>query len=42
MKDTQVSADSRAVFDEIPEFFQKNQLLSREEFHQNDKPVRRS
>jgi len=42
MKDTLGSADPRAFLDEITEFFQKNQLLSREEFHQIAKRVRRS
>jgi hypothetical protein len=36
------SADPRAFLDEITEFFQKNQLLSRTEFHQIAKRVRRS
>jgi hypothetical protein len=35
------SADPRAFLDEITEFFQKNQLLSRNEFHQIAKRVRR-
>jgi len=42
MKDTLRSADSRAFLDEITEFFQKNQLLSRSEFHQIAKRARRS
>jgi hypothetical protein len=42
MKDTLASADPRAFLDEITEFFQKNQLLSRDEFHQIAKRVRRS
>jgi hypothetical protein len=42
MKDTLRSADPRAFLDEITEFFQKNQLLSRSEFHQIAKRVRRS
>jgi hypothetical protein len=42
MKDTVASADPRAFLDEITEFFQKNHLLSREEFHQIAKRVRRS
>jgi hypothetical protein len=36
------SADPRAFLDEITEFFQKNHLLSRNEFHQIAKRVRRS
>jgi hypothetical protein len=36
------SADPRAFLDEITEFFQKNQLLSRTEFQQIAKRVRRS
>ena len=42
MKDALATADPRAVLGEIAEFFQKNQLLSREEFHQIAKRVRRS
>jgi hypothetical protein len=42
MKDTLGSADPRAFLDEITEFFQKKHLLSREEFHQIAKRVRRS
>lgn len=42
MKDTLRSADPRAFLDEITEFFQKNQLLSRNEFHQIAKRARRS
>ena len=42
MKDTLASADPRAFLDEITEFFQKNHLLSRDEFHQIAKRVRRS
>jgi hypothetical protein len=42
MKDTLVSADPRACLDEIAGFFQKNQLLSREEFYHIAKRARRS
>jgi hypothetical protein len=42
MSDTLRSADPRALLDEITEFFQKNQLLSRNEFHQIAKRARRS
>jgi len=42
MKDTVASADPRAFLDGIVEFFQKNQLLSRAEFHKIAKRVRRS
>jgi len=42
MKDTLRSADPRAFLDEVTEFFQKNQLLSRNEFHQIAKRARRS
>jgi hypothetical protein len=42
VKDTLRSADPRALLDEITEFFQKNQLLSRSEFHQIAKRARRS
>ncbi len=42
MKDTLRSTDPRAFLDEITKFFQRNQLLSREEFHQIAKRVRRS
>jgi PilZ domain len=42
MSDTLRSADLRALLDEITEFFQKNQLLSRNEFHQIAKRARRS
>jgi hypothetical protein len=42
MKDTLRSADPKAFLDEITEFFQKNQLLSRNEFHQIAKRARRS
>ena len=41
VKDTLRSADPRALLDEITEFFQKNQLLSRNEFHQIAKRARR-
>ena len=42
MKGTLESADPRAFLDEITEFFRKKQLLSRDEFHQIAKRVRRS
>ncbi len=42
MKDALASADPQAFLDEIMGFFQKNKLLSREEFHQIAKRVRRS
>lgn len=42
VKDTLRSADPRAFLDEITEFFQRNQLLSRNEFHQIAKRARRS
>jgi hypothetical protein len=42
MKDTLSSADPRAFLDEITAFFQKNQLLSCDEFYQIAKRVRRS
>ena len=42
MKDTLKAADPRALLDEIMEFFRKKQLLSRDEFHQIAKRVRRS
>ena len=42
MKDTLRSADPKAFLDEITEFFQKNHLLSRNEFHQIAKRARRS
>jgi hypothetical protein len=42
MKDAPGSADPRAFLDEITEFFQKKQLLSRDEFHPIAKRVRRS
>jgi hypothetical protein len=41
VKDALRSADPRAFLDEITEFFQKNQLLSRNEFHQIAKRARR-
>jgi hypothetical protein len=42
VKDALGSADPKAFLDEIKEFFQKNQLLSRSEFHQIAKRARRS
>src|SRR6266403_3305007 len=42
VKDALAAADPKAFLDEITEFFQKNQLLSRNEFHQIAKRVRRS
>lgn len=42
MKGTLGSTDPRAFLDEIKEFFLKNQMLSRDEFHQIAKRVRRS
>jgi hypothetical protein len=42
VKDILASEDPRAFLDEITEFFQKNQLLSRSEFHQIAKRARRS
>jgi len=42
MKDTLAAADPRTFLNEITEFFQKNQLLSRNEFHQIAKRARRS
>ena len=42
VSDTLRSADPRAFLDEITEFFPKNQLLSRNEFHQIAKRARRS
>jgi hypothetical protein len=42
MKDTLRSADPRAFLDEITKFFRRNQLLSRDEFYQIAKRVRRS
>lgn len=41
MKSTLESADPKAVLDGIKEFFQKNHLLSRDEFHEIAKRVRR-
>ncbi len=42
IKDTLATADPKAFLDEITEFFQKNHLLSRNEFHQIAKRARRS
>ncbi len=42
MQDTLASADPRAFLDEIAEFFHENQSLSRDEFHEIAKRVRRS
>ena len=42
MSDILSAADPKAFLDEITEFFQKNQLLSRNEFHQIAKRARRS
>jgi len=42
VKEALGSADPKAFLDEIKEFFQKNQLLSRSEFHQIAKRARRS
>ena len=42
MKDTLASADPRAFLDEVAEFFRKKALLSREEFCEIAKRVRRS
>jgi hypothetical protein len=42
MHDTLASADPRALVDVITEFFRKDQLLSRDEFHKMAKRVRRS
>jgi hypothetical protein len=42
MKDTLTPADSRALLDEIKVFFQKNLMLSRQEFNQIAKRLRRS
>jgi hypothetical protein len=42
MKETLRLADPRAFLNEVAEFFRKNQVLSREEFHQIAKRVRRS
>jgi hypothetical protein len=41
-KDTMASADPKSLVDGIAEFFQKNQMLSRDEFHQIAKRARRS
>ena len=41
VKDALAAADPKAFLDEITEFFQKNQLLSRNEFHQIAKRARR-
>jgi hypothetical protein len=42
MQDALASADPRALLDEITEFFKKESLLSREDFHKFAKRVRRS
>ena len=42
VKDILASADPKSCLDGIAEFFQKNQLLSRNEFHQITKRARRS
>jgi hypothetical protein len=42
MSDILAAADPKTFLDEITEFFQKNQLLSRNEFHQIAKRARRS
>ena len=42
VKDALAAADPKAFLDEITEFFQKNQLLSRTEFQQIAKRARRS
>jgi hypothetical protein len=42
MSDILSAADPKAFLDEITDFFQKNQLLSRNEFHQIAKRARRS
>ena len=42
MKNYMKTVDLRAFLDEMTEFFRKNQLLSREEFHKIAKRVRRS
>jgi PilZ domain len=42
VKDTLASVDPKSFVDGIAEFFQKNQMLSREESHQIAKRVRRS
>jgi hypothetical protein len=41
-KDTLAAADPAALINGIAEFFQKHQLLSRDEFHKIAKRVRRS
>ncbi len=41
MKETLKAADPRAFLDEVTVFFQKSPLLSREDFHQIAKRVRR-
>ena len=42
VKDTMASADPKSFVEGIAEFFQKNETLSRDEFHQIAKRVRRS
>ena len=42
VKDTLASADPKSFVEGIAEFFQKNETLSRDEFHQIAKRVRRS
>ena len=42
LKDSLAAADPKSFLDGIAEFFQKNQTLSRDEFHQIAKRVRRS
>jgi hypothetical protein len=42
LKDSLASADPKSFLDGIAEFFQKNQTLSRDEFHQIAKRARRS
>jgi PilZ domain len=42
VKDTLASTDPKSFLDGIAEFFQKNQTLSRDEFHQIAKRARRS
>jgi hypothetical protein len=41
-KNSWTAAEARTLIDEITAFFRENQLLSREEFHQIVKRVRRS
>jgi hypothetical protein len=41
MSDTLQSVDPKTLLDGVTEFFRKNQLLSRDEFHQIAKRVRR-